>query len=244
MAFARPSWAGQTSANPACSINCLATTAPSCRRLPERRATRLRRRRTSAVCRWCSGQRVCAKWARDRGRRHSPQSRLAGEGGVHLARIRRVRAADGSRRKIPRGVRREKRILVRNKIDLSEKLKLPLTPALSHPMGRGCQGRMGRVVGVCCLTGQGSKAQGRHQRTGWSGEIKAEMLQVMINSRHPDALNRARRRCACSTRCGPTPLGWSRSICICCCECRGRNRRQNDTEDLLDSIFSSFASGK
>ena len=46
---------------------------------------------------------------------------------------------------------------------------------------------------VCCLTGQGIEPlKDAIKELVWSGEIKAEMLQVMINSRHQDALNRAR----------------------------------------------------
>ena len=49
------------------------------------------------------------------------------------------------------------------------------------------------MVEVCCLTGQGIEPlKDAIKELVWSGEIKAEMLQVMINSRHQDALNRAR----------------------------------------------------
>ncbi|MBW8865452.1 MAG: tRNA uridine-5-carboxymethylaminomethyl(34) synthesis GTPase MnmE, partial [Verrucomicrobia bacterium] len=72
----------------------------------------------------------------------------------------------------------KKRILVRNKTDLPSKLELPA----------GLQ-----AIDVCCTSGQGIEAlKDAIKELAWSGEIKAEMLQVAINSRHQDALNRAR----------------------------------------------------
>src|ERR1035441_5023418 len=48
-------------------------------------------------------------------------------------------------------------------------------------------------VDVSCMTGKGIEAlKDAIKELVWSGEIKTEMLQVMINSRHQDALNRAR----------------------------------------------------
>jgi tRNA modification GTPase len=49
------------------------------------------------------------------------------------------------------------------------------------------------IVDVCCVSGQGIEAlKDAIKALVWSGEIKSEMLQVMINSRHQDALRRAR----------------------------------------------------
>src|SRR5450755_3110764 len=76
----------------------------------------------------------------------------------------------------------KKRILVRNKTDLPVMLKLPGNGNYSAP-----------IVDVCCLSGQGIETlKDAIKELAWSGEIKAGMLQVMINSRHQDALNRAR----------------------------------------------------
>src|SRR5439155_5626210 len=73
----------------------------------------------------------------------------------------------------------KKRILIRNKSDLPNQLNLPAYKD--------------SLVDVCCLTGVGiEKLKDTIKELVWSGEIKAEMLQVMINSRHQDALNRAR----------------------------------------------------
>src|SRR6185295_9814996 len=90
----------------------------------------------------------------------------------------------------------KKRILVRNKVDLPVKLNLSVrTPSLLSSDGvLGAGGRVERnPVDVCCLTGQGIEVlKDAIKELVWSGEIKAEMLQVMINSRHQDALRRAR----------------------------------------------------
>src|SRR5205809_144168 len=90
--------------------------------------------------------------------------------------------------------------------------KHPLTPSLSPSGGEGAR-RAGEgsqpyagatsldsvptqgcaVVDVCSLTGQGIEPlKDAIKDLVWTGEIKAEMLQVMINSRHQDALRRAR----------------------------------------------------
>src|SRR6185436_9910341 len=63
----------------------------------------------------------------------------------------------------------KKRILVRNKVDLPARLELPVEM---------------KAVDVCCLTGKGMETlKDAIKRFVWSGEINAEMLQVMINSR-------------------------------------------------------------
>jgi len=64
VAFARRLLGVRMRVNPVCSINCSAMTAPSFRRFPARRATRLKKRRTFAACRSCSlTPPVCAKRA-------------------------------------------------------------------------------------------------------------------------------------------------------------------------------------
>src|SRR5438309_2212332 len=71
------------------------------------------------------------------------------------------------------------RILVRNKVDLPGRLELPA--AGTAP-----------VIDVSCVTGEGlERLKDSIKESIWSGEIKAEMLQVMINARHQDALKRA-----------------------------------------------------
>jgi len=70
------------------------------------------------------------------------------------------------------------RLLVRNKADLPRRLHLPGGLA---------------VIDVCCLTGAGiEELKDAIKATVWTGGVRADMLQVMINSRHEDALRRGR----------------------------------------------------
>ena len=161
-------------------------------------------------------------------RRHPPQPRIAGAGGIDFARPRRQRAADGRGRKLswPNSPAK-KRILVRNKTDLPVKLELPDgIPCHSSLVTRHIS-----VVDVCCLSGQGIEAlKDAIKELVWSGEIKAEMLQVMINSRHQDALNRARaatRRTIDALR-GGRVAGTGRDGFAHRRQRRRRNRRQDD----------------
>jgi tRNA modification GTPase len=128
----------------------------------------------------------------------------------------------------------KKRILVRNKIDLPTRLQLP--PALKAP-----------VVDVCCLTGLGIEPlKDAIKGLVWSGEIKAGMLQVMINSRHQDALNRAR----VATLRTLEALRENQTLELVALDLRiavnavGEIVGQTTTEDLLDLIFSQFCIGK
>ncbi len=129
----------------------------------------------------------------------------------------------------------KKRILVRNKIDLPPRLELP------GPAGRD------PVVDVCCLTGGGMETLKDAIKTVvWSGEIKTEMLQVMINSRHQDALERARaatQRTIDALRAGETLdlIAIDLRIGV---NAVGEIVGKTTTEDLLDMIFSQFCIGK
>lgn len=128
----------------------------------------------------------------------------------------------------------KKRILVRNKIDLAQKLVLP------EKMGAP-------VVEVCCLTGKGiEKLKDAIKELIWAGEIRAEMLQVMINARHQEALTRAR---AAVQRAGEA-LRRDATLELVAMDLRiamnavGEIVGKTTTEDLLDSIFSQFCIGK
>jgi tRNA modification GTPase len=127
-----------------------------------------------------------------------------------------------------------KRILVRNKIDLGFRLDFP--PDLDFP-----------VVDVSCLTGVGLEAlKDLIKELIWSGEVSSEMLQVMINSRHQNALVRA-RRCVQDT---VQVLRGCQSLELAALDLRiavnaiGEIVGKTSTEDLLDSIFSQFCIGK
>ena len=128
----------------------------------------------------------------------------------------------------------KKRILVRNKMDLPGRLRLPAS--LNGP-----------VVEVCCLTGQGIETlKDAIKELVWSGEIKAEMLQVMINSRHQDALSRARAatlRTLDALR-ADLPLELVALDLHIAVNAVGEIVGQTTTEDLLDRIFSQFCIGK
>ncbi len=140
----------------------------------------------------------------------------------------------------------KKRILVLNKIDLPARLELPasiLEARRSVSSGTAhCA-----VVEVSCLTGQGIEVlKDAIKDLAWSGEIKAEMLEVMINSRHQDALNRggdATVRAIEVLRSGATLELVALDLRIAV-NAIGEIVGQTTTEDLLDMIFSQFCIGK
>jgi tRNA modification GTPase len=128
----------------------------------------------------------------------------------------------------------KKRIIVRNKIDLPSKLVLP-------------EGVDGPSLEVCCLTGRGiEELKDAIKELIWSGQIRAEMLQVMINSRHQDALHRA-RAAILRTR---EALSGNIGLELAAMDLRagvnavGEIVGQTTVEDVLDSIFSQFCIGK
>jgi len=125
-------------------------------------------------------------------------------------------------------------ILVLNKIDLPPRLKLP--PEFDT-----------RTVEVCCLSGNGIEAlKDLIKELAWSGDIKAEMLEVMINSRHQEALGRARAgtlRTIEELRSGQTLEVVAMDLRIAV-NAIGEIVGKTTTEDLLDMIFSKFCIGK
>ena len=142
----------------------------------------------------------------------------------------------------------KKRILVVNKIDLPRELKLPEKIGTARRAFRA-DARAARPyqIEVCCLSGQGIEAlKDAIKELVWSGEIKASMLQVMINSRHQDALNRARaatQRTVDALR-GDTTLELVAMDLRIAVNAVGEIVGKTATEDLLDSIFSQFCIGK
>jgi tRNA modification GTPase len=144
------------------------------------------------------------------------------------------------------------RILVVNKVDLRRRLILPLgCGSQTRVTERGSVSRRSSagapIVEVCCLSGQGIEAlKNAIKELVWSGEIKAEMLQVMINSRHQDALTRARaatQRTLDVLRAGET-LELAAGELRIAVNAVGEIVGKTTTEDLLDSIFSRFCIGK
>jgi len=127
----------------------------------------------------------------------------------------------------------KKHVVVRNKIDLPPRLELP---AVNAP-----------VVAVSCTTGAGlEQLKDAIKQLVWAGEVRADMLQVMINSRHQDALRRARE----ATQNTVAALAAGQTLEIAAMELRiatnaiGEVVGKTTTEDLLDSIFSQFCIGK
>ena len=80
----------------------------------------------------------------------------------------------------------------------------------------------------------------------WSGEIRADMLPVMINARHQDALRRTRVGLEQSL----AALRAAANLELVAMDLRiavnavGEVVGKTSTEDLLDSIFSQFCIGK
>ncbi len=119
-------------------------------------------------------------------------------------------------------------------MDLPPRLKLPA--GIKSP-----------VVEVCCLTGKGIETlKDAIKEIVWAGEIRAEMLQVMINSRHQEALTRART----ATQRSLEALQSDQTLELVAMDLRiatnavGEIVGKTTTEDLLDSIFSQFCIGK
>ena len=128
----------------------------------------------------------------------------------------------------------KKRVMVRNKVDLPRRLEIPATINA-------------RIVDVSCTTGAGLDAlKDAIKQLVWSGEIRAEMLEVMINSRHQDALRRSREATLASVK----ALTADESLEFVALELRiamnaiGEIVGKTTTEDLLDQIFGQFCIGK
>ena len=159
----------------------------------------------------------------------------------------------------------KKRILVRNKTDLpailgSETLRSAadarsassVTPpdrvqAAGEETRMPSQPGVPPIVDVCCLTGTGLEAlKDAIKDLVWSGQVNAEMLPVMINSRHQDALHRARA----ATQRTLGVLCANEGLELAAVELRiavnavGEVVGKTTTEDLLDLIFSRFCIGK
>jgi tRNA modification GTPase len=142
-------------------------------------------------------------------------------------------AAPGDRFALPE-LKGRKRLLVWNKMDLPRRLELPDQEAEV-------------AAAVSCVTGDGfEQLKDKIKECVWSGEIKAEMLQVMINSRHQEALKRARL----ATLRTVEALQNGVSLDLAALDLRiavnavGEIVGKTSTEDLLDSIFSQFCIGK
>jgi tRNA modification GTPase len=130
---------------------------------------------------------------------------------------------------------KQKRIVVCNKVDLPRKF----SPPKNHDGAS--------VVEVSCKTGAGIESlKDAIKNLVWSGEINTEMLQVAINSRHQDALNRAHSATSHTIdalRAGSTLELAAMDLRIAV-NAVGEIVGKTTTEDLLDTIFSQFCIGK
>src|SRR6266576_3250797 len=142
----------------------------------------------------------------------------------------------------------KKRIIVRNKIDLAPRLAFPPEILPGSTDQQACSVNLASpVVDVCALTGKGIESlKDAIKDLVWAGEIKAEMLQVMINSRHQDALRRAREATVRTLE----SLRSELTLELVALDLRiavnavGEVVGKTATEDLLDMIFSQFCIGK
>jgi len=124
-------------------------------------------------------------------------------------------------------------IVVLNKIDL---------PRAAGVMPAGIA-----FVSVSCATGQGlEELKDAIKNTVWSGAISGEMSQAMINSRHQEALERARRHLLETVRAlrAGKPLELAAMDLRISANAVGEIVGKTSTEDILDSIFSQFCIGK
>ena len=148
----------------------------------------------------------------------------------------------------------KKRILVRNKIDLAVKLDVPTEYQVGRSVLCPPGGAYGvtrpttsPLVDVCCVSGSGiEQLKDAIKSLVWSGAVTNEMSQVTINSRHQDALRRARE----SVKLALDALRADASLEFVALDLRiganavGEVVGKTTTEDLLDSIFSTFCLGK
>jgi tRNA modification GTPase len=102
-------------------------------------------------------------------------------------------------------------------------------------------------IAVSCTTGTGlERLKDRIKELVWSGSASADMSDVMINSRHEEALHRARRGISNTLE----SMEKGISIELAAMDLRlavnaiGEIVGKTTTEDLLDAIFSQFCIGK
>jgi len=133
-----------------------------------------------------------------------------------------------------------RRILVLNKCDLSRRLDLP-------PFDVQRPDSHSSVIETSCLAGLGIEPlKDAIKELVWSGEIRTEMLESVINTRHQDALQRTRSAILRSR----DALGSGQSLELVALDLRsgvdavGELVGKTATEDLLDMIFSQFCIGK
>jgi tRNA modification GTPase len=165
------------------------------------------------------------------------------------------------------GIRRskamiEKADLVLLVIDHAEALSGPITESLAELQGKKTIVILNKTdlpgqspelpaalpsVRISCATGSGIESlKDEMKRMVWHGEIRSGMSGVMINSRHQEALARAKTQTALTIE----ALAQGHTLELAAMDLRlavnaiGEIVGKTTTEDLLDSIFSQFCLGK
>jgi len=131
----------------------------------------------------------------------------------------------------------KKRILVLNKSDLPSQWQLASDPEWATESS----------IRVSCLTGQGIELlKDEIKQLVWAGEVRGDMLEVMINSRHQDALKRGHAAALQTIDALRTGAGLELAAIDlrAAVNAVGEIIGQTTTEDLLDIIFSHFCIGK
>jgi tRNA modification GTPase len=126
------------------------------------------------------------------------------------------------------------RLLILNKCDLPRALRL------APDVGA-------EAIDVSCLSGEGvERLKDAVKELVWTGRVHAGMLEVMINSRHQDALNRARQAAVRTVEAlrADQPLDLVAVDLHAAVNAVGEVVGKTTSEDLLDSIFSQFCIGK
>ena len=126
------------------------------------------------------------------------------------------------------------RLIVLNKTDLPSKVTLP--PAHRED-----------AIPISCETGVGlEQLKDRIKEVVWSGHVDGEMRDVMINSRHQEALLRAKS----ATQTTLQAIQDDMTLELVALDMRiavnaiGEIVGKTSTDDLLDKIFSEFCLGK
>lgn len=139
----------------------------------------------------------------------------------------------------------KKRILIRNKVDLPT--RVAAEDLHNRHLASGIRDQAPPLVNLSCTTTAGlEELKDAIKNAVWSGQIGGEMLQVMISSRHQDALQRARTATIRAT----DALAGGMTLELVAADLRvavgavGEIVGKTSTEDLLDSIFSQFCIGK
>ena len=104
-----------------------------------------------------------------------------------------------------------------------------------------------RALNISCTTGAGlEELKDAIRDAVWSGQVRGEMNQVMINARHQEALQRARKHTVHTLE----ALRSNQTLELAAMDLRiatnaiGEIVGKTTTEDILDSIFSQFCIGK